>query len=207
MVSGRGSGIHASGHARQDEQREMLQLLRPGHFVPVHGEYTFLQDHAAIAKDLGVDGITVVENGEVFGVRPGATAREVAWSGRIDIHGLESRYNDGKATGTYEEMRLSQRRRLAWNGMVVVEMTVARDDAGRYQVSDTTAQTRAMWTDEGKIVTEIETAADRAATGTQRGASLADLVGNVETAVRGLCRRRLDRKPEILVIPHTGRLT
>lgn len=206
LVAGRRTNIHASGHARQEEQKEMLQLLRPGHFVPVHGEYTFLQDHAAIAEELGVEGITVVENGEVFGVRPGATARDVTWTGRVDYHPLESRYNDGKATGTYDDLRLSERKRLAWNGVVVVDITVARDDAGRYQVSDTAAHTRAMWTDEGKLVTEIETTAATAATGTERGAPLTDLVENVEKAVRGLCRRRLDRKPEVLVIPHAGGL-
>ncbi len=55
-------------------------------------------------------------------------------------------------------------------------------------------------------MSEIESAARTTAEGTERGKSLSEMVENVETAVRGLCRRRLGRKPEVVVIPHTGRL-
>ena len=148
----------------------------------------------------------MVENGEVLGIRPGASAREVTWAGRLDCHPLEARYNDGKATGTHEDLRLSERKKLAWNGVVVVDLTVRRDDAGRYQVDETSVETRAMWTDQGRLVSEIETAAATAATGTERGATLSKMVDNVKTAIKSLCRRRLNRRPEVVVIPHGGRL-
>ena len=46
--------IHVSGHASQEEQRLMINLLRPKFFIPIHGDYRHLKKHAEIAQSLGV---------------------------------------------------------------------------------------------------------------------------------------------------------
>src|SRR5258706_15679255 len=45
--------IHVSGHASQEEQKLLLQLVKPKYFIPVHGEYRHLFRHAALAHQLG----------------------------------------------------------------------------------------------------------------------------------------------------------
>ena len=60
--------IHASGHAGRDEQREMLRLLRPGAFVPVHGTYHLMHCHAQLAHEEAVDEVMVIENGTVLDI-------------------------------------------------------------------------------------------------------------------------------------------
>jgi ribonuclease J len=47
-------GVHVSGHASRDELAEMLALVRPRHFIPIHGEYRHLSRHGALAIETGV---------------------------------------------------------------------------------------------------------------------------------------------------------
>ena len=57
--------VHVSGHASQDEQKMLLNIVRPRNFVPIHGELRHLKQHAKLAMDLGIphQNIAVVENG------------------------------------------------------------------------------------------------------------------------------------------------
>jgi len=47
-------GLHSSGHAYREERSEVLRMLTPEHFLPVHGEYAFLKEHEALARECGV---------------------------------------------------------------------------------------------------------------------------------------------------------
>lgn len=57
--------LHASGHACRAEQAEMIELVRPQIFMPVHGTFHHLRTHAELARSLGVRETLVVENGTV----------------------------------------------------------------------------------------------------------------------------------------------
>lgn len=57
-------GIHTSGHACRQEQRRMIELVRPRAFLPVHGTLHHLTSHAALAKSCGVPRTIVIENGQ-----------------------------------------------------------------------------------------------------------------------------------------------
>ena len=43
--------VHVSGHASQEDLKHMLALTRPRYFVPVHGEYRHLLQHARLATE------------------------------------------------------------------------------------------------------------------------------------------------------------
>ena len=60
--------VHVSGHASQEEQKLLLNLLQPEFFVPIHGELRHLHAHANLARGLGIadENIAVVENGTVI---------------------------------------------------------------------------------------------------------------------------------------------
>jgi ribonuclease J len=57
-------GVHVSGHAHRDEQRELIELLCPRSFVPIHGAFHHLASHAQLARELGVEQVEVTEDGE-----------------------------------------------------------------------------------------------------------------------------------------------
>ena len=44
------SPVHVSGHASQEEQKKMLNLVRPKNFIPAHGELRQLKRHAWLAE-------------------------------------------------------------------------------------------------------------------------------------------------------------
>ncbi len=59
--------VHVSGHGSREEQKLMLNIVRPRYFIPIHGEYRHLVLHARLAESLGYrpDHIMVVENGAI----------------------------------------------------------------------------------------------------------------------------------------------
>ncbi len=66
VVTDRMQPVHCSGHACSAEQAEMLRLVRPRHFVPVHGDRAMLQAHANLAASAGLteDAVTLIEDGQ-----------------------------------------------------------------------------------------------------------------------------------------------
>ena len=73
------SDIHTSGHAKQEELKLMLRLVKPQYFMPMHGEYRMLMAHKSLAVDCDIpsDHVFICKNGDVIeltndGVRRGA---------------------------------------------------------------------------------------------------------------------------------------
>ncbi len=84
------AGIHVSGHAGRDEQSQMIEWVQPRGFVPIHGTYHHLSQHAKLARALGVRDVELVENGQTVlvderGITPGSTVRV----GRVHVDGGE----------------------------------------------------------------------------------------------------------------------
>lgn len=80
--------VHVSGHAHRDEQRRMLELVRPRGFIPLHGTLHHLMRHAALAREAGVQDVCVLENGDVCEVGPRALAKnERVHAGRVHVFG------------------------------------------------------------------------------------------------------------------------
>ncbi len=111
--------VHVSGHAASDELAEMLRLVHPRHFVPVHGEYRQLALHAKLARSLGVvsSSITIVEDGEVLELQSGEL--EVAGSVNAGIVLV-----DGIGVGDVGPVVLRDRRLLAQDGILICVVTI-----------------------------------------------------------------------------------
>ncbi len=106
--------VHVSGHAKRDEQKLLLNLIRPEYFVPIHGELRHLHQHAAIARELGIsaENIAVVENGTVIEFdESGMTVGERVPGGYVFV--------DGATVGDIGPSVLRHRELLARDGFVV----------------------------------------------------------------------------------------
>jgi ribonuclease J len=119
VVYGRQAGLHVSGHAAQEELKMMLNLLRPTYFVPLHGAYRMLHQHARLAQELGMphENIFVLDNGDVLELMPeGARLGEPVPAEGILV--------DGSLVGDVGRSLLRDRMTLAQDGIVVVKVTI-----------------------------------------------------------------------------------
>lgn len=103
--------VHVSGHAKRDELIDTLRLVRPKLFVPVHGDLSFLAAHVALAQDVPGCEPLLLKNGDVLDV-----TRESAEV--VDHIVLNPHYVDGDLVGTSEELKLAERRKMGWTGVV-----------------------------------------------------------------------------------------
>jgi ribonuclease J len=109
-----GGMIHVSGHASQEEQKLILQLVKPKYFVPVHGEYRHLFRHAALAHQLGAVSaeILLLENGQaVEFTEERARRRDPVPAGRVLV--------DSGSLEEIEEVVIRDRKHLSEDGVVV----------------------------------------------------------------------------------------
>ena len=112
--------VHVSGHASQEEQKLMLNLVRPDYFVPIHGELRHLRAHERLAQLVGVppQNIYVVENGQTVEFHEG--------EGRVGERVPGSYvYIDGSGIGDIGPTVLRDREILGRDGFLVV--TLHRD--------------------------------------------------------------------------------
>ena len=109
-----GGVIHVSGHASQEEQKLILQLVKPKYFVPVHGEYRHLFRHAALAHQLGAvsEEIFLLEDGQAIEfTEDGAKRRDPVTAGRVLV--------DSGSLEEIEEVVIRDRKHLSEDGVVV----------------------------------------------------------------------------------------
>lgn len=115
--------IHVSGHARQEELKMMLNLVKPKYFVPIHGEYRHLVQHARLAQEMGVptENVFIPEIGDVmeFTAHSGRVAGRVA-SGRIFV--------DGLGVGDVGNVVLRDRKQLSQDGILIAVVTIDREN-------------------------------------------------------------------------------
>jgi ribonuclease J len=115
----RTSAVHVSGHASQEELKMVMNLVRPRHFVPVHGEYRHLVRHIALAGEVGIppERCHLLEDGDVLELDGQAATRgERVPAGRVFV--------DGKGLGDVEDLVLRDRRHLSADGLVLAVLAL-----------------------------------------------------------------------------------
>lgn len=117
--------IHSSGHAPQEELKTVMGLVKPKHFLPIHGYYFMRWRNARLAQEaLGLKpaDTVVADNGLVV---------EISKQGiRLTGEEVPSYYVmvDGLGVGDVGEVVLRDRLALAQEGMLVIIVTLAKRD-------------------------------------------------------------------------------
>jgi len=116
-------GVHVSGHASQEELKLMLNLVRPRHFVPIHGEYRQLARHAALAEHMrqsGLERTIVLESGDVLEI----DARGARQAGRVIVGRVC--IDSGSVDEIVEDVVMHDRRNLSEDGIVLTVIAINR---------------------------------------------------------------------------------
>lgn len=114
--------IHVSGHAYQEELKLLQALVKPKFFVPVHGEYRHLKQHAQLAEKMGVDrdNIFIADIGTVLEfTKDSGRANGTVVAGKVLV--------DGLGVGDVGNIVLRDRKHLSQDGLIVVVVTISKE--------------------------------------------------------------------------------
>ncbi|HSL44696.1 MAG TPA: ribonuclease J [Anaerolineales bacterium] len=115
--------VHVSGHASQEEQKLLINIVKPKHFMPIHGELRQLKRHGAIAMELGIpaENVIVVENGQLVELAGG----RIKLGDRIPGGYV---FVDGQSIGDVDYDIMRERGKLARNGIFLIDISVDKLD-------------------------------------------------------------------------------
>ncbi len=113
------TNLHTSGHAKIEEQKLMLRLIKPEYFMPIHGEYRMLKEHkkTAIECDIKEENIFTLKNGESLDIVNGIVKRGKTYtSGDV--------YVDGSRIGEVGSVVLKDRKLMSKDGILITILNI-----------------------------------------------------------------------------------
>ncbi len=116
--------VHVSGHASQEEEKLLINLVKPKHFIPIHGELRHLHQHAALARELGIpdERVAIIENGHAIEFINGTmNLGERVPGGYVFV--------DGAGVGDIGPSVVREREALARDGILLVNLAIDRNTA------------------------------------------------------------------------------
>ncbi len=114
--------VHVSGHACEEEIKLLHVLCKPQYFIPIHGEYAKLWQHAELAESLGTpsQNIIIPEIGQVIEM----SNDFLDITGTVPTGGV---LVDGLGIGDVGNVVLRDRKHLSQDGLIIVVMAIDRD--------------------------------------------------------------------------------
>lgn len=112
--------VHVSGHAAREELKIIHSLIRPKYFMPGHGEYRHLIEHARLANSLGMgkDKTFVMSNGDALIVNDEQAKIAEKFTSGEDI------MVDGYGVGDVGSIVLKDRKTLSQSGLMVIAIAI-----------------------------------------------------------------------------------
>jgi ribonuclease J len=152
--------VHVSGHASAEELKLVISLVRPKYFVPVHGEYRQLSQHARMAERVMAGSsprlqVLLAQDGDILQFDAhGARIADKAPTGRVLI--------DSTRTGEVGDEVLRDRRHLAGDGVVVAVVAISRQTGALVGEPELVArgfvvnegQSDALFADAGRVIAD-----------------------------------------------------
>lgn len=113
------SDVHTSGHAKEEELKWMLRIVKPKYFMPMHGEYRMLKKHTEIGIMCGVkpENTFICANGDVIELLNG----EVKKSGTVQAGDI---YVDGSRIGDIGSVVIKDRKLMSQDGILITILNI-----------------------------------------------------------------------------------
>ena len=188
--------VHVSGHACQEELKLMHALVRPKYFVPVHGEYRMLWQHAELAESMGTDrrNIIIPEIGQVIEMdEHSLSLGEVVPTGTVLV--------DGLGVGDVGNVVLRDRKHLSEEGLIIVAMGINRDDCRLVSGPDIVSRGFIYVRENEGIIENVRDLARQILTESDlSGENWPDLKNRLKDELRRFIFDKIKRNPMILPI-------
>ncbi len=111
--------IHTSGHAKQEELKWMLRIIKPEYFMPVHGEYRMLKKHRdlAVSCDIKPENVFIMRNGDVLELKK----HEAVMNKKVPAGDI---YVDGSRVGDIGSVVIKDRKLMSNDGILVTLINI-----------------------------------------------------------------------------------
>ncbi|XWS47822.1 hypothetical protein CRYUN_Cryun13aG0018000 [Craigia yunnanensis] len=156
-------------------KEEVLKIVKPQHFLPIHGELLFPKEHELLGKSTGIRHTTLMYS------------------------------DGDKAFGTSTELCIDERLRISSDGIIVVSMEILRPQKidgitenslkGKIRIT-----TRCLWLDKGKLLDALHKAAHAALSSCPVNCPLAHMERTASEVLRKMVRKYSGNRPEVIVI-------
>jgi ribonuclease J len=197
VITARDAPVHASGHGWQEELKLMLNLTRPRHVLPVHGDHKRLRLHAELAQSVGIPprSIFTGRNGLPLEIDSGgARFGEDQHAGMIFVDGVD--------IGDPDDVALRDRRMLSGDGIFIVVVTVSSDDGSSVAPPEVIFRGVPFLAEADGVVAEIREVVDRSLAEAARNhvSEVAMLQQDLHDDVAEFVYDRLRRRPMVLPV-------
>lgn len=190
--------VHTSGHAKQEELKQMINLIRPKYLIPIHGEFFMRQALANLAiKDCGIpeQAVIMLQNGDVLTTDAGKVRRTK--------EKIETNYIliDGSGEGQIDSQVIIDRQIMSENGALLV-LIYASAKTGKLMKEPDVVSRGFIYPHELNEITKEVSKIAATSYGTisaKKGVDRKDMKNFVKLSVDKFVTKRLDRRP--LIVP------
>lgn len=188
--------LHTSGHAKAEELKWMLRIIKPEYFMPIHGEYRMLKTHIdlAVSCDVKEENTFICKNGDVLimdddGVHRGKNVQ----AGDV--------YVDGSRIGDIGSVVIKDRKVMSKDGVLV---TILNIDPVKHKLlikPNITTRGFVLVNENAALIKEIENkVADIVNRSLNGKYSLTDLKNQIILELNMFIIERTGRRPMILPV-------
>ncbi len=188
--------VHVSGHACQEELKLIHALVKPKYFIPVHGEYRMLWQHAVMAEAMGTESqnIVIPEMGQVIEMNE----QYLALGEQVPVGGI---LVDGLGVGDVGNVVLRDRKHLSQEGLVIVVMAIDRDEGRLISGPDIVSRGFIYVRDNEDIIDNTqELVREILSANSLTGDNWANLKNVIKDEVHGYIFEKIKRNPMVLPI-------
>jgi len=191
--------VHTSGHGYQEELKQMIRMVNPKYFVPIHGEYFMRQTHGNLAKDecgIPENNVIMLQNGNILLAERGVVTKTTTT--------VETKYIliDGLGEGHVGSQVQMDRQIMAQNGALIVLIHVNKKTGAIKKTPDVVSRGFVYMHETDEVANEIADVAGEAYRTIRKknhGASRQDVKYYIKQTVDKFTHSKLERRP--LIVP------
>ncbi|MFA7685809.1 MAG: RNase J family beta-CASP ribonuclease [Candidatus Gracilibacteria bacterium] len=190
--------VHTSGHAYQEELKEMIKMVRPKYFIPVHGEYFMRKTHGNLANECGVpkDNVIMLQNGNILLAEKDKLT--------VSTSTIETKYVliDGLGQGNVGSQVQIDRQIMSENGALIVLVNINKKTKRLTRTPDVVSRGFVYMHETEEVAQQIAKVAGEAyenILNKNKGANRQDVKRYVKQTVDKYTHSKLERHP--LIVP------
>lgn len=189
--------IHAGGHARQEDLKQIMLLTRPKFLIPHHGHYSMMVSNGDLGKQIGIpeENVIIADNGQIINL-----TADQWW---FDKKTVPANYVmvDGLGVGDIGNVVLRDRQALAEDGMFTI-VVVVEPKTGRMRTSPDIISRGFIYLKEQKdlLMQVRKRVAHIIASEKQRPMNLAYLKDEIRDDIGQFLFQKTERRPMVLPV-------